>query len=61
MRLYLAVFIVIFAGPALALPLHPTARAVITQSITGAIRPGFAAHAAETARLVESAKNDCGV
>ena len=61
MRLFLALLVAFVAGPALALPLHPTARAVITQSITGAIRPGFAAYAAETARLVEGVTNDCGV
>ena len=61
MRAFIAVLIALIAGPALALPLHPTARAVITQSITEAIRPGFAAYAAETAKLVERATNDCGV
>ncbi len=55
MRLLFALLIGLSATPAMA-QLHPTGRAVITQAIEQAIRPGFADFAAETAAL----KSDLG-
>ena len=50
MRLLLALLVGLMATPALA-QLHPTARAVITDAIDKAIRPGFADFASETGEM----------
>ncbi len=61
MRFWLAAALVMVSGPALALPLHPTGRAVVAQSIEDVIRPGFDAYQTQTQALVVSAGSDCGV
>lgn len=50
MRVLLALLVGLVATPALA-QLHPTGRAVITQAVEDAIRPGFAAFAEEAQSL----------
>ncbi|WP_421759137.1 imelysin family protein [Devosia sp.] len=61
MRFWLAAALVVMCGPALALPLHPTGRAVVTQAVEAAIRPGFAAYADETAALQDVVATRCGI
>ena len=50
MRIWLAVLVGLMSTPAPA-QLHPTARAVITQAVEGAIRPAFGSFAQETELL----------
>jgi predicted lipoprotein len=60
MRLLPALVVALTAGPALAaLPLHPTGRAVVTQAIDDAIRPGFDAYAEATGALKQATER-CG-
>ena len=61
MRFWIAAALVVVSAPALALPLHPTGRAVVAQSIEEVIRPGFEAYAVQTRALVASVGADCGV
>lgn len=61
MRFWVVAALVVMSAPALALPLHPTGRAVVAQSIEDVIRPGFDAYAAQTKALVSSVGSDCGV
>jgi len=58
MRLMLALLIGLLATPALA-QLHPTGRAVVTDAIDKAIRPGFASFAAYTDEMKERVQGLC--
>lgn len=55
-----AAALVVMSAPALALPLHPTGRAVVVQAIDEAILPGLEAYAGSTAALARRAEADCG-
>lgn len=61
MRIWWLAVLLVMSGQALALPLHPTGRAVVAQSIEDVILPGFDAYAAQTTALMARVGLDCGV